>query len=342
MATAHVATAAEGTSGLTCLERALSAPTGSIYKPASKWRHRSKCQVASGAAPHTPSGAISFGTVPLPSLPQPQPCTDALDILATPAPPIASIPLTCTPRVMPRQVLDVIARAPPTQVATPVAMHINNHMTTITPYAGGPVAEAIARMAFERARHEEETRLSGQAERDMCAATARVLQRAGRTEQAAAVMLAAPPHVPAPAHTGQTLSLAPSNVISCAPPALASPSEPLAVSWQGSLVAASSTSPTTPRHHTHTSTGGCRRGVVPPPRREASESSIPSRGCSHRSIHDPNPGQYATRPPSGPRDRGRRRSACHRQRHTHHRFRLVSWHYRRRAPHVATPHRIRP
>ena len=202
--------------------------------------------MASGAAPHTPSGSISFGTVPLPSLPQPQPCTDALDILATPAPPITSMPLTCTPRVMPRQVLDVIARAPPTQVATPVAMHINNHMTTITPYVGGPVAEAIARMAFERARHEEEKRLSGQAERDMCAATARVLQRAGRTEQAAAVMLAAPPHVPAPAHTGQTLSLAPSNVISCAPPALASPSEPLAVSWQGSLVAASLRRPPPP------------------------------------------------------------------------------------------------
>ena len=202
--------------------------------------------MASGAAPHAPSGAISFGTIPLPTLPQPQPCTDALDLLATPAPPIASIPLTCTPHVMPRQVQDVIARAPPTQVTTPVAMHITNHMTTITPYAGGPVAEAIARIAFERAQHEEKMRLSGQAERDMCAATARVLQRAGRTEQAAAVMLAAPPHMPAPAHIGQTLSLAPSNVISCAPPALASPSEPLAVSWQGSLVAASSRRPPPP------------------------------------------------------------------------------------------------
>ena len=58
----HAATAAEGTSGLTCLERALSVRQGSIYKPASKWRHRSKAQVESGVPPHTPDGTLSFGT----------------------------------------------------------------------------------------------------------------------------------------------------------------------------------------------------------------------------------------------------------------------------------------
>ena len=36
------ATVAEGTSGLSCLESALAVPQGSVYKPASRWKHRSK------------------------------------------------------------------------------------------------------------------------------------------------------------------------------------------------------------------------------------------------------------------------------------------------------------
>ena len=101
------------------------------------------------------------------------------------------------------------------------------------------MAEAIARMASERAALHARDRLTTQAERDRCTATARVLQRAGRTGQAAAIMQSAPPHLPPPSHVDGTLSLTPQGVISCAPPELASPREPMAVTWQGSLVAAS-------------------------------------------------------------------------------------------------------
>ena len=63
VAQAHAATAAEGTSGLTCLERALSVRPGSIYKPTSKWRHRSKSQVESGVPPHTQMARLHLGPV---------------------------------------------------------------------------------------------------------------------------------------------------------------------------------------------------------------------------------------------------------------------------------------
>ena len=62
VAAACPATVAEGTSGLSCLESALSAPRGSVYKPASRWKHRSKAQVAAGVAMHVHDGAIAFGT----------------------------------------------------------------------------------------------------------------------------------------------------------------------------------------------------------------------------------------------------------------------------------------
>ena len=63
VAQVHVATPSEGTSGLTCLERALSARPGSIYKPTSKWRHRTKAQVESGVPHHAQNGTLSFGTL---------------------------------------------------------------------------------------------------------------------------------------------------------------------------------------------------------------------------------------------------------------------------------------
>ena len=62
VATAMLATTAESTAGLSCLERALSVPQGSVHPPASRWRHRSKAQAAAGIAPHMHDGAISFGT----------------------------------------------------------------------------------------------------------------------------------------------------------------------------------------------------------------------------------------------------------------------------------------
>ena len=92
------------------------------------------------------------------------------------------------------------------------------------------MAEAIACMASEQATRNESTRLSEQAERDACSATARVLQRAGRMGKAHTLMTTAPPHRATPTHVGATLSLTPSEVTSCAPPPLASPREPVAES----------------------------------------------------------------------------------------------------------------
>ena len=62
VATAQLATTAESTAGLSCLECALSVPQGSVHPSASRWRHRNKVQAAAGIAPHVHDGAISFGT----------------------------------------------------------------------------------------------------------------------------------------------------------------------------------------------------------------------------------------------------------------------------------------
>ena len=274
----HAATAAEGTSGLTCLERALSVRQGSIYKPASKWRHRSKAQVESGVPPHTPDGTLSFGTSLLQQTVQPHTEADDLEMIATPAathtPHTTLLP---NPHTMPAQVMEVIALANSRKHAvlpthTPV---IITNTPTHTLGAGGPVAEAIARMAAEREAREESTRLSAQAERDACSATARVLQRAGRTCEAHALMLSAPPHRETPTHIGAAISLSPREVISCAPPALASPREPVAVSWQGSLVAASSLLPP-PAGTTLTPVQVAVEGVsfLPPGERRAKVASL--------------------------------------------------------------------
>ena len=98
VATAQLATTAESTAGLSCLERALSVPQGSVHPSASRWRHRSKVQVAAGIAPHMHDGAMSFGT----SMPAPMHAaardvpmdSDELDLLAmpSPAPVQASVP----------------------------------------------------------------------------------------------------------------------------------------------------------------------------------------------------------------------------------------------------------
>ena len=68
------ATAAEGTSGLSQLERALHVPSGSIHPPASKWKHRSKAMVAAGVPAHVHEGVMQCGSMlpmPLPVCPTP-------------------------------------------------------------------------------------------------------------------------------------------------------------------------------------------------------------------------------------------------------------------------------
>ena len=58
VAAACPTTVAESTSGLACLEDSLDVPRGSVYTPASRWKHRNKMQVAAGAAPHQHDGAM--------------------------------------------------------------------------------------------------------------------------------------------------------------------------------------------------------------------------------------------------------------------------------------------
>ena len=90
VATALLATTAESTAGLSCLERALSVPQGSVNPPASRWRHRSKVHVAAGIAPYTHDGAIAFGTMmptPMHNAASEVPTDgDGLDLLVMPSP----------------------------------------------------------------------------------------------------------------------------------------------------------------------------------------------------------------------------------------------------------------
>ena len=112
VAQVHVTTPAEVTLGLTCLERAISARPGSICKPTSKWRHRTKAQVESGVPPHAPNGTLSFGTNLLQQTVQLQPEADVLDMIATPAAShMQDTPLLPTPCAMRAQVLKLIALA---------------------------------------------------------------------------------------------------------------------------------------------------------------------------------------------------------------------------------------
>ena len=53
---------ARGHVRMACLEDTLAVPRGSVYAPASRWKHRSKAQVAAGAAPHQHDGAMAYGT----------------------------------------------------------------------------------------------------------------------------------------------------------------------------------------------------------------------------------------------------------------------------------------
>ena len=116
VAAACPTTVAEGTSGLSCLESALSVPQGSVYKPASRWKHRSKTQVAAGVAQHVHDGAIAFGTS-LPAMlhaPTSDMVTtdDCLDMIATPAitPVHTADSVTAAAPSIPQHVHDVMAR----------------------------------------------------------------------------------------------------------------------------------------------------------------------------------------------------------------------------------------
>ena len=186
VAAALLATTAESTAGLSCLERALSVPQGSVNPHESRWRHRSKAHVAAGIAPYTHEGAMAYGTM----MPAPMQCAaaeapldcDGLDLLDMPSPtPVqAASPEPACPKVSQR-VLDVIARCAlqRSAVSTPVATFAHSTPLPMPQARSGPVAEAMARISAVAAERCEVTRRSDQAERDRRAATARLLVSAG-------------------------------------------------------------------------------------------------------------------------------------------------------------------
>ena len=220
VATACPTTMAESTSGLSCLEAALSVSQGSVYRPASRWRHRNKLcvQVAAGVAPHVHDGAMAFGTSMPAEMHTPSSdvaaMDDDLDLLAMPA--VAHVHTTdglmmAAPSI-PQHVRDVMARV---RLQQHEQSRSNTECAPTVPppvvqASGGPVVEAIARHFAVKAERSESARTSVQAERDGCYATARLLANAGWHERAEAVITAAPN----PAHTTAPLPPALDRVVS--------------------------------------------------------------------------------------------------------------------------------
>ena len=139
-----------------------------------------------------------------------------MDLLAMPS--TALVQAACPEPVVPKtsqRVLDLIARGTLQRVA--VCRPDVTAAPTLPPHTPqvrrGPVAEAIARMAATASERSEVARRSDQAERDRCAATARLLVNAGWGDRAEAVMAAAPHPVhrtaPLPPATDEVVSLRP-------------------------------------------------------------------------------------------------------------------------------------
>ena len=140
---------------------------------------------------------------------------------------------------------------------------------------GGHASAAIARMAAEAKATSQSARRHAQAARDKCSATARLLQRAGRYEQAEQVMAAAPAVPPAVEPSeGEVVSLLPPTIASCAHEHMSACITP-PITWQGSVVAASSLMPPT-RGSTLTPVQVAVEGVVflPPGERRARVASL--------------------------------------------------------------------
>ena len=121
---------------------------------------------------------------------------------------------------------------------------------TQTPAAqvrGGRIAEDMARHAAIGAELSEAARTLAQAERDRCAATARLLVSAGWCKKAEAVMAAAPAithtSAPIPTAAGSVISLQPTAVRGTARSTVVPSQETAVTAWKGSLVAASSLRP---------------------------------------------------------------------------------------------------
>jgi hypothetical protein len=188
------ATAAEGTSGLSQLERALHVPSGSIHPPAAKWKHRNKAMIAAGMPAHVHEGSIQCGSMLPPPLhhaasplaPESEPV-----LMIEHVPHVSSVPLTPSPAHSSQHARDVIARitvqviAPPPTIIHQRPQAQSERATTL-----GHAGDAIARMAAEATAlaHVERGRVLS--ERDRCTATARLLHRAGKVDQADQVMAA--------------------------------------------------------------------------------------------------------------------------------------------------------
>ena len=112
---AHIATTAKSMSGLSCLESALSLPSGSIHVPPSRWKNRSKAQTEVGIAPYVQDGAMAYGTRTHAQLQRTASdvlAGDEIDLLATPAPAHVHTPTILAPAStkVSQRVIDTIAR----------------------------------------------------------------------------------------------------------------------------------------------------------------------------------------------------------------------------------------
>ena len=198
--TACPTTAAEGPSGLACLESALAVPRGSVYIPASRWKHRNTFQVAAGVEPHVHDGIIAFGTC-MPAVwhtPSSDVATTDDDLRSLAMPAATHVhdagSLAAAAPAVPQHVRNVLARA---RLQQHEQSRPTSHCTPTAPppaaqVGAGPVAAAIARHFAVDAERSEAAFRSAQAERDGCYATARLLARAGWQERAEAVIAAAP------------------------------------------------------------------------------------------------------------------------------------------------------
>ena len=242
-------TAADGSSGLSQLERALHVSSGSIHPPASKWRHRSKAMVAAGVPAHGHDGVMECGSMlpmPLPhaALPAETCQVPVLTIEHVPQPVV--VPLTPHADPGPRRAADAIARMTALAKSHSLVVIHQPQVQCERTACGGHASAAIARMAAEAEAASQSERRHAQATRDKCSATARLLQRAGRYEQAEQVMAAAPALPPMAAQPEGGLVLLHPPAIASSALASSGPCRPPPLTWNGSVVACSSLVPPPP------------------------------------------------------------------------------------------------
>ena len=205
--------------------------------------------IAAGMPAHVQDGVMKCGSMlpmPLPHVALPSEVCPEPVLMIGHVPQPSVVPLE--PRAAPRsqRALDAIARMAAQSIAVPCnEVHPQPQVHSVRATAGGHANAAIDRMLAEAKATEQVERRHAQAARDKCSATARLLQRAGRYEQAEQVMAAAPAVPPAvEPHEGEVVSLLPPTIASCSHERI-SACITTPITWNGSVVAASSLTPPT-------------------------------------------------------------------------------------------------